>query len=595
MSSLALALPHLVRADGRELRLDPALLLGAGGEARVFAVPGDAGRVAKVYHRPTEAHARKIARMIADPPVLGAGDGVRLAWPEEVLSDGAGRVAGFVMPRAEGPRIFEFYNPVTRRAQAPLFHYGLLHRAGAHLAAAFAALHARGYVVGDVNESNILVASDGRVSLVDTDSFQVPDAAAVLRSGVGRPEFTPPELQGVAFADVDRAPEHDLFGLGVLIFLLLMEGTHPFAVRVESGAEPIPLEERIRAGMFPHAGDRGCAPPRLAPAFGILHPLVRELFVRCFVDGHADPSARPTATQWRAVLAKAELELTRCGENAQHRHARHLDDCPWCERAAILRGRDPFPVTADAAKKRAPAPGPPVLQWPPKPARPAVGSVTVPPFIAHRLDILRDAITDPVSWVVPLLLLSTITGGWLGGVLFLVMLMVGTVTLMNPRDRPQRRFVVAMMTVSLVILILNGTFAERSGVSDGDASPSTETRPGPVIGWRAVLDPEIELTVVDEPPRLLNPAEVADIEGRHFPRNLPGMPYKRVRIRFWVEADGSTDMSTARVVYTDGDAYTQAARVVARVARFSPARKNGQPIAVQVEMDVPSLSEARVP
>ncbi|HYW08480.1 MAG TPA: hypothetical protein VE913_16085, partial [Longimicrobium sp.] len=161
-----LDLAPMVRADGRTLRLDPALLLGAGGEARVFAVPGDARRVAKVYHRPTEEHARKIARMIADPPVLGEGDGVRLAWPEEVLSDGRGRLAGFVMPRAEGPRIFEFYNPVTRRAQAPLFHHGLLHRAGAHLAAAFAALHARGYVVGDVNESNILVALDGRVTLV---------------------------------------------------------------------------------------------------------------------------------------------------------------------------------------------------------------------------------------------------------------------------------------------------------------------------------------------------------------------------------------------------------------------------------------------
>ncbi|HYW10189.1 MAG TPA: hypothetical protein VE913_24705 [Longimicrobium sp.] len=309
MSSVALS--HLARADGRELRLDPARLPGAGGEARVFAIPGDARRVAKVYHRPTDEHARKIARMIADPPVLGEGDGVRLAWPEEVLNDERGQLAGFVMPRAEGPRIFEFYNPVTRRAQAPLFHHGFLHRAGAHLATAFAALHARGYVVGDVN---ILVASDGRVTLVDTDSFQVPDAAAVLRSGVRRPEFTPPELQGVAFADVDRAPEHDLFGLGVLIFLLLMEGTHPFAVRVESGAEPIPIEERIRAGMFPHAGDRGCAPSRLAPAFAILHPLVRELFVRCFADGHAGPSARPTATQWRAVLAKAELELTRCAD-----------------------------------------------------------------------------------------------------------------------------------------------------------------------------------------------------------------------------------------------------------------------------------------
>jgi DNA-binding helix-hairpin-helix protein with protein kinase domain len=425
-----LDLAPLVRADGRTLRLDPALLLGAGGEARVFAVPGDAGRVAKVYHRPTGEHARKIARMIADPPVLGAGDGVRLAWPEEVLSDERGRLAGFVMPRAEGPRIFEFYNPVTRRAQAPLFHYGLLHRAGAHLAAAFAALHARGYVVGDVNESNILVASDGRVSLVDTDSFQVPDAAAVLRSGVGRPEFTPPELQGVAFAEVDRAPEHDLFGLGVLIFLLLMEGTHPFAVRAAEG-DPLPLEERIRAGMFPHAGDRGCAPPRLAPAFGILHPLVRELFERCFVEGHADPSARPTATQWRAVLAMAELELERCGDNPQHRHARHLDRCPWCERAALLRGRDPFPVTAEVARVASPVRTPGTVRVPvapktaaplapplPPPRRPVLTFHRNQPLAYRAAVAVRDSVGDPVVWIAPLLMAAMASTGWLAMVLF---------------------------------------------------------------------------------------------------------------------------------------------------------------------------------
>ena len=36
--------------------------------------------------------------------------------------------------------------------------------------------HVRGYVVGDVNESNILVTPTALVTLgMDTDSFQVPD------------------------------------------------------------------------------------------------------------------------------------------------------------------------------------------------------------------------------------------------------------------------------------------------------------------------------------------------------------------------------------------------------------------------------------
>src|SRR3954452_19416187 len=230
------------RSSGAPLVLDPALEVGAGGEARVLRVPGEDGLVAKLYREPTLARAAKLARMIEAPPALEAG--AALAWPVDLLTDpNGGRFAGFLMPRAEGPRIFEFYNPVTRRRAAPLCDWGRLHRAGVSLAAAFDALHGHGYVVGDVNESNILVSpGDASVTLVDADSFQVrdPQTGALYRSGVGKAEFTPPELQGTRFAEVDRAPEHDRFGLAVLLYLLLMEGTHPFAQRFEAEAAGSP-------------------------------------------------------------------------------------------------------------------------------------------------------------------------------------------------------------------------------------------------------------------------------------------------------------------------------------------------------------------
>ena len=60
------------------------------------------------------------------------------------------------------------------------------------------ALHERGYVVGDVNESNILVNRGALVTLIDTDSFQVRSAEQVYRCRVGKPEYTPPELQRAA-------------------------------------------------------------------------------------------------------------------------------------------------------------------------------------------------------------------------------------------------------------------------------------------------------------------------------------------------------------------------------------------------------------
>jgi WD40 repeat protein len=200
-------------------------------------------------------------------------------------------------------------------------------------------------VIGDVNESNVLVAEDAIVTLVDTDSFQVNDGTTVYRCTVGKPEYTPPELQGVSFRDVDRSVQHDLFGLGVLIYQLLMEGTHPFGGVFRGQGEPPELKERIKAGHFPH-GRRGIPynPMPLAPSFQMLPVALQELFLLCFEQGHGNPAARPTADVWSKALGAAEDDLVRCGVNGQHYYSGHLGVCPWCERAVKLRGRDPFPA-----------------------------------------------------------------------------------------------------------------------------------------------------------------------------------------------------------------------------------------------------------
>src|SRR5579872_2940254 len=214
-------------SDGRVIDLDLAATLGAGGEARVFLAPPDGKVVAKVYRRPTELQACKLAVMIANPPVdpMAAQGHVSIAWPFDLLetraSDRFQGVVGFLMPRAAGTRpLIDFYNAATRRRVSPLFNTLYLHRTARNLAAAVHAVHARGYVVGDMNESNILVTETALVTLVDTDSFQVrdPQSGVVYRCPVGKPEFTPAEIQGEVFREIDRTPEHDRFGLAVLIF-----------------------------------------------------------------------------------------------------------------------------------------------------------------------------------------------------------------------------------------------------------------------------------------------------------------------------------------------------------------------------------------
>jgi TonB family protein len=619
MAETALVGARLVlrrRSSGAALVLDPALEIGAGGEARVLRVPGEDGLVAKLYREPTLERAAKLARMIEAPPALEGG--AALAWPVELLTDlNGGRFAGFLMPRAEGPRIFEFYNPVMRRRVAPLFDWGRLHRAGVSLAAAFDALHGHGYVVGDVNESNILLSpEDGSVTLVDADSFQVrdPRTGTVYRSGVGKAEFTPPELQGARFAEVDRAPEHDRFGLAVLLYLLLMEGTHPFAQRFDGDAEALPVEARIRRGLYPHARlDDDCKPPRLAPPIETLDAGLQALFRRCFVDGHADPAARPSAAEWRAALERAEASLRSCDENPRHRFAGHIPFCPWCHRARLLQGRDPFPVSLELARAADPAPLAAARPAPRPPARPsaavpaaapapkpATRTAFAAPWQTKQLRIPQwiagpAALGNPFAWIpAAAFILAPGTPDWLR----LLVLVVGIVSAFPGIHRrilgtatPPYRFtaLTAMWMVALVLLwsiltgVANGSSADAGKGVDADVKVASAVPAAPVATAPAGVAPTppqvaqglsvYELSQVDVQPELMNREAVARALSTHYPALLRDAGVTgEATLTFVVDTLGVPDPASMQVESTTHEDFSTAAISVAKVMRFRPAR-----------------------
>jgi DNA-binding helix-hairpin-helix protein with protein kinase domain len=330
----------------------------SGGEGTIYEVPRYPNLVAKVYHaqKRTPERIAKLQIMVAHPPVNPTEhlNHPSIAWPTELLRDTAtNQLVGFVMPRVRQMLpLSEVYNPRARRRQLPLFNYRYLVRTARNLCAAVQAVHQAGYVIGDLNESNVLVSDQALVTLVDADSFQVrdPETGVVYRSLVGKPEYTPPELQGCSFADVDRQPEHDAFALAVLIFRLLMEGFHPFDGVYRGRGEPPEMGARIRNGYFPYArGRTGIEPSPLAPPFEMLHPDLQALFVRCFEEGHRNRSVRPRVEDWLAALEGAEDALQQCGQNEQHYYWVHWSGCPWCARQQALGGRDPFPSRASVS------------------------------------------------------------------------------------------------------------------------------------------------------------------------------------------------------------------------------------------------------
>ena len=295
-----------------EIVLGPEI--GKGGQSVVHEVLGQPDLVFKAFHDPPPADIEpKLAAMIrhnqsAGIPVVH-GSHVAIAWPQRMYRLSDGRI-GYTMYRAQGAqKLFLVYNPYVVAQRGWNVDASFRRRVAYNVAVMVSAIHAGGYVIGDLNESNILVTARGLVVIIDTDSFQAELEGRLYRCPVAKPEYLAPELAGVDIGSVKRERSHDNFALGVLIFQILMNGRHPFAGRWPSTVgDPPPIGEQIKSGMFSYGGSayvagRRITPPPGAPPFDLLPGRVRDYFMRCFVAGHMAPRQRPSAQEWVRLLA----------------------------------------------------------------------------------------------------------------------------------------------------------------------------------------------------------------------------------------------------------------------------------------------------
>ena len=194
-------------------------------------------------------------------------------------------------------------------------------------------IHEHRHVIADVNQRNVKVSPESAiVSLIDCDSFQIFSHGRYFLCGVGVPEYTPPELQDKQFNSVIRTPNHDNFGLAVLVFHLLFMGRHPFAGKF-LGRGDMPIEKAIEEYRFAFAPDAQrtlMQPPPNCITLAHLSPEVRRLFVDAFAPGGAN-SGRPDATQWVVALDALGRQLKQCSASKVHTFFQSLSVCPWCQ------------------------------------------------------------------------------------------------------------------------------------------------------------------------------------------------------------------------------------------------------------------------
>ncbi|GFH42318.1 hypothetical protein Hs30E_08690 [Lactococcus hodotermopsidis] len=287
--------------------------LGKGKVGEVYDLQGHSGSVAKIYksQERTTGREQKLHHMVSLRP-----SPTRAAWPQEIISE-SGQFAGYVMPKVSDSKAINVVYAANSQWKDLEFRLAIAH----YLCDAVHEVHQLGQVVGDFNPDNIRVASNGQVTLVDTDSFHIQNPSAPqrpFRCIEAHPEFVAPELlnkaqNGVLYENM-RLPtfikETDRFAVAIHIFSLLMNGYHPYVagVKIKPGVSiPAPpmKEEGIKKGFTPYfMSSQQQILPADAPAISTLPANIQEMFRKAFVDGHGDPTKRPTCAQMAIEIKK---------------------------------------------------------------------------------------------------------------------------------------------------------------------------------------------------------------------------------------------------------------------------------------------------
>ena len=314
--------------DGARIALQPAALLGQGGEAEVYDL-GD-GRVVK-WWKPADhpdfdgmpaaqdaareriaMGASKLRALPALPAGVVGPSGLALAGKKST------QVVGYVMPKVSGVPLHSYGEPKWRRDNAV---------DGADVVAALlslhdaiAGLHRAGIVVGDCNDLNVLV--DGRrVYLIDVDSYQFGAFACSMFSE----RFVDPRLcDAQALVPVrPHDPASDWFAFAVMAFRTLL-GVGPWGGVHQPKDPATKCPPTLRALRRVSVLAKDIVYPRAARPVGVLPDELVDVFRGVFERDQ------------RGVFPRVELERLRlrrcssCGE--EHGRVR----CPTCTTVAHL-------------------------------------------------------------------------------------------------------------------------------------------------------------------------------------------------------------------------------------------------------------------
>ena len=311
--------------NGTNLQLE-SKSFASGGEGDLYKIVSPSSfqnQVVKIYktEKRTKDREDKIQYLASNPPNIEIHDGHHsVIWVNQVVYDND-KFCGFTMPIAKGEKLellCHSFLPKTLSSEWKIFDLAntksieLRLKLCFNIAVALYHIHKlNNYVLVDMKPENIMVQSNGLISLIDIDSVAVINQNKVLfPAPVVTPEYAPPEYyNGLNSFNNGMNETWDRFSMAIIFYRLLC-GIHPFAGSCISPYEKCSgLSDMIQHGLFPHGLKsiyfKSIPPPH--QYFNKLELVIKDLFNRCFIEGHSNPNNRPNADEWCRNLSPQQI------------------------------------------------------------------------------------------------------------------------------------------------------------------------------------------------------------------------------------------------------------------------------------------------
>lgn len=240
-----------------------------------------------------------------------------VCWPVDKLMNQRGEFVGILVPTSRGIQLTRsVLNGATGLNQAfPNWKRVELCTLADTLLSIIMSLHKHGIYFGCLNPAAIYVVSPKEIYLIDVDSWQIESYPCVTRNRT----FTPPELIRSSTKQAFFTPDQDSYQVALLIFMIMLPGKFPYALRKSINEEDSIAERSFAFGVGSDMR-RSKDSERPQGIWRIVwdhlpYPMCNLFYNTFHVNGKFSAvGTRPNDYEWKRMVAGYQKELEACGD-----------------------------------------------------------------------------------------------------------------------------------------------------------------------------------------------------------------------------------------------------------------------------------------